>query len=910
MWLAKEALLAEVPEGWETGSTPEGTMYYFNATTGESSWEHPLDGVYRQRYAELKANPARAARRSGGGGPGVAVLAPPPSDDDFEVDEDVEALMTSTLAKSPAPAPAPGAVATAPLGRIASPHVLGSGLDYRRLSPAGAPSPPTGPGARPSPPQSSSAAPARGGGSPSALGRSPPPVGSSPSQRSPPGQPRRLDAATGSPVAASPDGTMSSPPGSGVRRAGAQLAPLRLPGVNPPSSSAADLTNSGTAAPSRTAAVVGGSEGAPTSAPHSDAEGGGGGGLTSASDWDESESDSAFLRVMTGRGGSRPPSPEVAPATPPLTTHTSSHKLVQIGSPVDHGNSAAAAGASPPPGGSALPHTRSFSAAVAAATADALRSPTRPAGVSTPSASASPSLKRVGSAGSAGVSADARNAGRPNVVVEVMSGPAASCTGATASTAASSPRLVSTRYTVEAGEEETGLPSGRSAADRDRAHSADPGQRTLSRSMTSNVLRSHSRTAGEEVSLQRRIDKAVAAARVEWEMEQLADKSRAANAGAKMSADLARTQTERDELVARTTRAVGEASVANARVATLEAALAEALDKVKAVAAERDALDAERARAVAAAASARNDAAARTAEMQAQVAAAERALEEERAARAADADRTEAALQLARSETRDRRVEVSERLAEIASLSEQLAQARSVARSHESHATESSSAMGMLRDTNAQLDLDLKAARAEKAAAQARIGQLELEAGQVQATVAELRAQIADLQAKERQALDGAASARGSAASRVAALEREVAQLQAASAEAASAAQAELASLRAAHALALQASAEEADRRVAEAVGKWDRDRIAAREERAALEVSVCTASERAPPTLGRNDELGGGRGGGQRQRSHVKRHHVVTGVVAVADICRCKCALLIAAGSHAPFLSRSHQRC
>lgn len=48
MALVEEALLVETPEGWEQGETEDGTLYYFNTTTEESIWEHPLDAHYRE----------------------------------------------------------------------------------------------------------------------------------------------------------------------------------------------------------------------------------------------------------------------------------------------------------------------------------------------------------------------------------------------------------------------------------------------------------------------------------------------------------------------------------------------------------------------------------------------------------------------------------------------------------------------------------------------------------------------------------------------------------------------------------------------------------------------------------------------------------------------------------------------
>ncbi|RLN61130.1 hypothetical protein BBJ29_009630 [Phytophthora kernoviae] len=46
--LVQEALLAELPPDWEQGETEDGTLYYFNPSTEESIWEHPLDAHYRE----------------------------------------------------------------------------------------------------------------------------------------------------------------------------------------------------------------------------------------------------------------------------------------------------------------------------------------------------------------------------------------------------------------------------------------------------------------------------------------------------------------------------------------------------------------------------------------------------------------------------------------------------------------------------------------------------------------------------------------------------------------------------------------------------------------------------------------------------------------------------------------------
>ncbi|CAM9899278.1 unnamed protein product, partial [Laminaria digitata] len=46
----RQALNADVPEGWVTGEGEgeyEGLVYYYHEATGESTWDHPLDEFYR-----------------------------------------------------------------------------------------------------------------------------------------------------------------------------------------------------------------------------------------------------------------------------------------------------------------------------------------------------------------------------------------------------------------------------------------------------------------------------------------------------------------------------------------------------------------------------------------------------------------------------------------------------------------------------------------------------------------------------------------------------------------------------------------------------------------------------------------------------------------------------------------------
>lgn len=68
LWLAREGLKAPLPKEWKPCSTNDGEVYYFNFKTGESSWDHPMDSVFRQRFEQEKEK----ARKAGKSTPGPA----------------------------------------------------------------------------------------------------------------------------------------------------------------------------------------------------------------------------------------------------------------------------------------------------------------------------------------------------------------------------------------------------------------------------------------------------------------------------------------------------------------------------------------------------------------------------------------------------------------------------------------------------------------------------------------------------------------------------------------------------------------------------------------------------------------------------------------------------------------------
>ena len=52
LWIAQQALVAELPPGWTEHADPmSGDAYFHNAQTGETVWEHPCDSYYRNLCA-------------------------------------------------------------------------------------------------------------------------------------------------------------------------------------------------------------------------------------------------------------------------------------------------------------------------------------------------------------------------------------------------------------------------------------------------------------------------------------------------------------------------------------------------------------------------------------------------------------------------------------------------------------------------------------------------------------------------------------------------------------------------------------------------------------------------------------------------------------------------------------------
>eukprot|EP00960_Hanusia_phi_P065053 765987-Hanusia_phi.AAC.2 len=54
-WLAEEGLYADLPAGYKEMKDFTGNPYYYNETTKTAAWEHPLDELYRKKYASMRS---------------------------------------------------------------------------------------------------------------------------------------------------------------------------------------------------------------------------------------------------------------------------------------------------------------------------------------------------------------------------------------------------------------------------------------------------------------------------------------------------------------------------------------------------------------------------------------------------------------------------------------------------------------------------------------------------------------------------------------------------------------------------------------------------------------------------------------------------------------------------------------
>ncbi|EKF38349.1 hypothetical protein MOQ_001441, partial [Trypanosoma cruzi marinkellei] len=103
LYIAREGLKAPLPKNWRPCRTNEDDIYYFNFRTGESTWNHPMDDFFRQKFLKMKEEKKTSTvvtpvatkhaafpttntgsvpslGNSGGGSGPVSILKKPPSD--------------------------------------------------------------------------------------------------------------------------------------------------------------------------------------------------------------------------------------------------------------------------------------------------------------------------------------------------------------------------------------------------------------------------------------------------------------------------------------------------------------------------------------------------------------------------------------------------------------------------------------------------------------------------------------------------------------------------------------------------------------------------------------------------------------------------------------------------------------
>lgn len=56
LWLAREGLLAKLPDGWRAckDRNGPGDVFFFHSASGKSTWHHPMDAVYKQKVKEAR----------------------------------------------------------------------------------------------------------------------------------------------------------------------------------------------------------------------------------------------------------------------------------------------------------------------------------------------------------------------------------------------------------------------------------------------------------------------------------------------------------------------------------------------------------------------------------------------------------------------------------------------------------------------------------------------------------------------------------------------------------------------------------------------------------------------------------------------------------------------------------------
>ncbi|XP_063349196.1 E3 ubiquitin-protein ligase NEDD4-like isoform X6 [Pelmatolapia mariae] len=67
LWLAREGIVAPLPPEWKPCQDVTGDIYYFNFSTGQSTWDHPCDELYRRLVAQERERAQLTATAGGAG---------------------------------------------------------------------------------------------------------------------------------------------------------------------------------------------------------------------------------------------------------------------------------------------------------------------------------------------------------------------------------------------------------------------------------------------------------------------------------------------------------------------------------------------------------------------------------------------------------------------------------------------------------------------------------------------------------------------------------------------------------------------------------------------------------------------------------------------------------------------------
>ncbi|XP_039453994.1 centrosomal protein of 164 kDa isoform X4 [Oreochromis aureus] len=67
LWLAREGIVAPLPPEWKPCQDVTGDIYYFNFSTGQSTWDHPCDEHYRRLVAQERERGQLTATAGGTG---------------------------------------------------------------------------------------------------------------------------------------------------------------------------------------------------------------------------------------------------------------------------------------------------------------------------------------------------------------------------------------------------------------------------------------------------------------------------------------------------------------------------------------------------------------------------------------------------------------------------------------------------------------------------------------------------------------------------------------------------------------------------------------------------------------------------------------------------------------------------